>query len=447
MLKPSRATLADALFKRVVRNLTYLFSANFIVGLVNIMILAVMARVMGPIGVGVIALIEAYARSVDLFLRFETGQAVLRYGLAALEKEDLPRFRRLIKLTVICDFLGGAVAAIVAIGGASVASHYLQFDHDQTIMLICFSATLFVSVSSTPVALLRIFDKFDLLARFAVLLSLVRLVVSLVIWESGGELWAFVLLMIASQVAEQLFPLAAAWRELGRRGHGGLLSCSLASVRSENPNLISFIVNANINVVARTSTQRFDTLIVGGILGPGAAGIYQVAKRVSLAATQIGKPVQQAIYPEIARLWTRGEVQRFRRVIFHVNGSLAVVTVLVLAFLALFGEPLVHRVFGEAFAPATPLIIVQTVAVALFLSGSIFGPALLTMGEDSVLMRITLAATALFFGALVPAVMAFGALGASLAHVAFNLILFVGCLAIFLLYTTPAGKGNLNLGK
>jgi O-antigen/teichoic acid export membrane protein len=243
-----------------------------------------------------------------------------------------------------------------------------------------------------------------------------------------------------SQVADHLVPLVLALRELRHRGHGHFWKSPLQGVIAENPGLFAFIFNANLNVVARNSTLRFDTLIVGGLLGPASAGFYQLAKRVGLLATKISKPVQQTIYPEIARLWARGEIGRFRQVVIGINVLLLAGTMVALVCLWFVGEPIVRLFFGDSFAPATPLVIVQAVAAALFFSGSIFGPALLSMGEHSSLVRVTLMASAVFFVTLIPAVRMADALGASLTHVLFNFILVISCLRLFLRHTREVAQ-------
>ena len=437
-----RLALADDLSRRLARNLSYLFSANAIVSVIGFLMLGIAARALGPAGLGILALIDAYVSSVDLFLRFEPSQAVLRYGTAALEERRDVDFQRLIKFSTYCDFFGGMFAAIVAMLGASIAAGVLGFDAQQTQMLVCFAATLLFSFSSTSVAVLRIFDKFDLSARTSVIVAITRLIAYAVVWILGGGLWSFVVLMTIFQIGEQVTLLALSWRELGRHGHGRFLRTPLAGLLDQNKGLISFIFNANINVVARNCTQRFDILIIGGILGPVSAGFYQLAKRIGLMATKFAKPVQQAIYPEIARMWARGDVARFRTTVLGINVVLAAGTILVLGILFFYGELLVRLYFGAAFVTAVPLIIVQAVAAALLLSGTIFGPALLSMGEHWSLLRVTLLGTTVFFLALVPAVHSFGALGGSLVHVLFNLILLAGYFVVFTRRTKAVASGR-----
>ena len=206
----------------------------------------------------------------------------------------------------------------------------------------------------------------------------------------------------------------------------------MTGILKENPGILRFIVNTNLNALARLSTQRFDTLIVGAVLGTSAAGFYQLARRVGLAAQRICRPIQQAIYPDLARIWARGEKQRFRRIVLRVNASLTIFSTVAILGAAYFMELIVEIAFGEAFKPVAPLIDIQLFAVALFLSGNTLGPALMSMGADKALLAVSIIATAAFFAAIVPMLDHFGAAGAVLCQVMFNLILLAGSWGLFL---------------
>ena len=306
-------------------------------------------------------------------------------------------------------------------------------------MAMWFSATLVFTLSSTPTAVLRLFDKFSLIARLLVSLALARFLLTLVAWQFGGDLWSFVVILMLYQVAEQMTTTVFAWLELRRQRYHDVWRLSLRGLMAENPGLPRFVWNSNISVIARISTHRFDTLILGALLNPAAAGLYQLAKRTGIAAMRLGRPIQQAVLPEAARLWARGEVSRFRLIVLRVNGVMGAIGGLAFVVAAFYMDLLVRLAFGEAFAAAAPLVTVQVLAVTLFLAGNTFNPALLSMGADRSLIRVTLTATFVFFSAFIPLVHLFGPLGASLSHVLFNLTWLTGCLAVFLRRTRPSG--------
>ena len=406
--------------------MAYLFSANALVAVIGLGTVAVMARALGPSGLGAIALAEAFVRLVDQLIRLEPWQAVIRYGALALENGREVEFRRLVKFSTLFDIIGGCLAAIVAMASCILISSWLGFGQEQKMMTIIYSTTLFFSFSATPTGLLRIFDLFDLAAKLSVFLALCRLVLTVAAWLVGGDIWTFIIILSVYTIGGQLAPLALAWRELKRRGHSGIWRTPLTGIFMENPGILRFIINTNLNALARLSTQRLDTLIVGAVLGTSAAGFYQLARRVGLAAQRIGRPLQQAIYPDLAKIWARGEKQHFRRIVMRVNASLTIFSTVAILIIAYFMELIVEIAFGEAFKPVAPLVDIQLFAVALILSGNTLGPALMSMGADKALLTVSIIATAAFFAAIVPMLDNFGAAGAVLCQVMFNLILLAG---------------------
>ena len=412
--------------------MAYLFSANVLVAMIGLGTMAVMARALGPAGLGAIVLAEAFVRLVDQIVRLEPWQAVIRYGAHALENDKDEEFRRLVKFSTLFDILGGCLSAIVAIAACYLLASWSGFDEEQKKLTVIYSLTLFFALSATPTGLLRLFDLFDLAAKLSVTLALCRLTLSVGAWLMGGDIWTFIVILSVYTIGEKIAPLALAWRELRRRGHLGVWKTPLTGILKENPGILRFIINTNLSALARSSTQGFDTLIVGAVLGTSAAGFYQLARRVGLAAQRICRPIQQAIYPDLAKIWARGERLRFRQVVLRVNASLTMFSSIVILVAAYFMGPIVEIAFGEAFNPVAPLINIQLFAVALVLSGNTLGPALMSMGADKALLTVSIIATAAFFAAIVPLLEHFGAAGAVLAQVMFNLILLAGSWGLFL---------------
>lgn len=424
------------MLKRLVRNTGYLFSANVVVAILGIFTLTIMARALGPAGFGILVLIEAYARVIDRFLRFEPWQAMIRFGADALERGRDNDFHQLIKASTLFDIFGATLSAIVAMASLHFVGPWLKFNAEEITMAQAFSASLIFSLSATPKAVLRLFDQFGTLAKISVSIAMIRFLLAATAWVLGGNLWYFVALLILHQLIQNLAMLAFAWRELDRQNHKGVWRTPLEHLFEKHPGILKFIWNSNVNVIARASTRRFDTIIVGIMLNPAAAGFYQLSQRISIALVRLGAPLQQAVYPDIARLWSRGDFDAFRRTVMFVNITVGVIAALCVAIASLKMDFLVPLAFGNEFAAAAPLIIIQLIGVAIFMLGISLSPALLSMGADEPLVKITLSATVAFFVGLVPLVYVFGAIGAAINHLVLNLIWLFGCTWFFLARTT-----------
>ncbi len=434
------AHFADETLRRILRNMAYIFHANILVALIGLLTVAVMARALGPASLGAVALAEAFVRGVDQIVRLEPWQAIIKFGAPKLDGGRPQEFRRLVRFGTLLDFCGGALAALVAIAGCRVAGSWFGFDNEQIALTQFYAFTLFITISSTPTGLMRLFDRFDVLAKLAVGLALFRLCLSLVAWYFSGGVWAFVGILFVYTAAEQLVPFVLAWRELRLRDHRGVLRTSLTGVFAENPHLLRFIVNTNLSALARLSTQRFDTLIVGALMGSAAAGIYHLARRIGLAAVKVTRPMQQALFPDLARVWGRGDRAKFKSIVLRFNLMISIVAFLGVLTIYPLVDFIVVNMFGSEYISSVALIRVQLFAVAAFLAGNTLGPALLVMGADRSILLLSIMATAAFFGTIVPFVHRFGAEGAVFSQILFSLIVLIGSWYLILVMLTSSSN-------
>ena len=108
---PESKAAAKTAWARIRRNLAILLGERVIFAVVNVIATGVATRATGLEAIGAIGLLHAYARVISDGVKFQSWQAVLRYGAPALESGRETDFRRLLKLTVLLD-LGTALRAL-----------------------------------------------------------------------------------------------------------------------------------------------------------------------------------------------------------------------------------------------------------------------------------------------------------------------------------------------
>ncbi|SPJ25215.1 lipopolysaccharide biosynthesis protein [Palleronia abyssalis] len=423
-----RLTQLDEVVPRLLRSSGLLVASTSTVGLLGIVTLALTARAIGPAGIGILALVEAYIRSVDLIFRWPPTQAVIKHAAGMMETDDRAAFVRLVKLSFLIDLAGGCLSGGIAIMLGYWASTWFDLGSDGYLYILLVAASLFFSFRPTGIAILRLFDRFDLLAISDACIALARLAIAAVALALDLGIWAFVTLLFLQSMADGLVLFVLALREMYRRGYPAIRPASARQALSENKNFFRFLFNANFSQILRQAVTRFDVLALGLFVGPSAVGFYQVAKRSGKAMQRFGRTLTQVLFPELARMWVRGERDRFGRLILLVTlMTLGAVSILFVP-IALSVPVIVKTLFGADFLGAVPIVKLQLVAVVINIAGVSFVPALLSMGLDRQLMGITSLATIGFAAAFVPAVMLAGALGAMACHVVFSLLWFGGCL-------------------
>lgn len=417
---------------RLSRNLSWTFSAQILVSVIAVATLFITARALGPAGLGILALVESYVRLVDLVLRLEPWQAVIRYGVRLQEADDRDAFARLIKLSIMVDAAGGVLAGLVCILLASLAAPLFGLPAEEGPRYVYLvAAGIFFSFRPTATAVLRIFDRFDLLARVDVAAALIRLALSLLAWQAGLGIWAFLAILLVQSLLDGLVAFVLALRLLHAQGVRGVAAADWRVALAENPGFLRFLWNSNVNVILRQSVNRLDVLAVGALLDLRAVGFYQLGKRVMNRANKLAAPLRQVVFPELSRLWAKGRYGRFNRLVLLMSLALLSVQLLIALPILWHMEAVIRILFGPEFAGAGAVMSILLVSTIVFASGVILNPALLAMGRDRLLVRATTVATAIFALSFVPLVRGYGVEGAAIANLVFNLAWTAFCLLAF----------------
>ena len=415
-----RSILQDGLMRRLAKNVGFLSIGIGGAALLGFLSLALTARALGPQELGVIALLLAYVNAMNQLLRPENWQALIKYGAGMLEDGANGDFKQLVKFGLVIDMVGGILAMVVAMIGLQLGKSWSGWN-DETVWLgTIFCLIIPFKINSTPTAVLRLFNRFGAFAVRQIAGAGITLALVLVAYLAGAGLWAFLFVYMAAAMVEALILMSAAWSEMRARKLGDFWRAPLSGIVRKNPGIWGFLCSANLSLLIRKSTKELDVLIIGSLLGTAPAGLYYVARRLGEAIMKLGRPVQQAIYADAARLWARGATKRFRQTLMRVNGMVGVAALGFLTVVAFQAEPILTLAFGSAFVEAAPLLITHMASVTIFLFGITLRPALFSMGRQHDLLGITVVAAVLFYACLFAGLPWFGALAASIAHVVFN---------------------------
>ena len=421
-----------SLRSRLSRNLGWTFGSQLFISVAAVATLFITARALGPAGLGILALVESFVRIVDLILRLEPWQAVIRYAIQAQHRGDTAAFLRLIKLSVLIDAAGGVLAGVVCMVLAPFVAPLIGLPEgvgEEYIWVMALG--LFFSFRPTAIAVLRIFDRFDRLAWVDIISALVRLVLTVVAWLGGLGIWAFLVILLVQSLLDGLLAFAVALHELRKRGHHGALAAQGLAALRENPGFLRLLWNSNFNVILRQSANRFDVLVLGTMMSPAAVGVYQLGKRVMNRLTKLAGPLRQTIYPELARLWDKGKIHQFNRLVLIFSASILLLQLVIAVPFMLNMERVIAVLFGPAFAGAGPVMNILLISAIIFASGVALNPALLAMGKDRMLVRVTMLSTLLFALSFLPFVHFWGVEGAAASNLIFNLTWTIGCMLAF----------------
>lgn len=413
---------------RVLANAGMLLGGRTVNAVVGLGYVAISARALGPTAFGVLVLIHAFAQFLGDVVKFQSWQTVLQYGARPLAEGRTADFQQVLRFTLALDLLSSVVGVAIGVGGAILFADTLGWGPAEAPAAAAYVLSVAFMVSAAPLGLLRLFDRFDIMARQTALVSIVRLLGCSVAYVVQAPMEGFLLVWALGTLAGFAYLIAGSAKELRDRGllrgfaWRGPLAAGL-------PGVWRFAWATNLAATLDVAFTHVATLMVGALIGPAEAGFWKVGRQVADAIAKPAKLLVPALYPELARLRAGDGEKAMWKLAGQVGLLTGGVGAVLLAVSALAGRPLLSLVMGPAFAPAAELMTWQVCAAAIGVFALPLEPMLVSLGRPGAAVWVKVAVGGAYLAALPWIIRTFGAEGAAAALAISALALALGMLA------------------
>lgn len=412
---------SNSSLSRVIKNLGWLLAGKGFGAVLSLFYLALVTRLLGPAGFGYFTLILVTAQVASAFVSFESWQLVIRFGSQLQARKADDEINRLAAFCLLLD-LSSALLGILLVTGLTLVFAQQFGWQDETIrMAILFAVVSLLSVRSSAIGILRLFDRFRDGALAGAMTPLARFAGALLAWAFSPDIKGF---LIAWAVAEILTCIAY-WvtvRLVTPVRFSGLRFSGILGVPKDFSQFFSFLWITNLSMTVRAIAQQVPLLVVGFFVGPAAAGLFRLAYQLKDAVARLADMLGRAVYAELSAVDSH-EGGDARKTLFAQTSRISAVGSVLLVIIALLlGKPALQLIAGDAFLPAYPILLVLALAAAVELWGVNFEPNLMAAGRPRAILWIRAAAAAVLLGLLTVLIPGQGGLGAAYAILAYSLL-------------------------
>ncbi|QJE72465.1 lipopolysaccharide biosynthesis protein [Aerophototrophica crusticola] len=390
--------------------------------------MAVAARALGVEQFGILVLIHTFTQAIGEIAKFQSWQAVLRYGTPALVDGRVGDLQRLIRFTVLLDASAAVAGMVFSVALAWVLGPRFGWPAELLPAAALYVTSVLFMVTATPTGVLRLVDRFGVLSVQGTLGNLVRLLAGAAAWAWGGGIEWFLAAWYLATVVAGVYLIHAGWKELKVRGlldgfrwRGGGLTRGFDGIWK-------FVFSTNLNATLELAFTHIGTLVVGWYLGPKDAALFRVARQVGEALAKPAKLLVPAIYPELARLSAAGEHKTMRDLALRSALLAGAGASLGLGLVWLAGEWLLGLVLGPDFIPAYPVMIWLVAAAVVGIWAFPLEPVLISSGEAGAALRARIWSSAVYLPVLFLAVQSYGLIGAGWARLFASVVVFAAFL-------------------
>ena len=328
-------------------------AVQVLAGLIQVMF---SARILGPEGFGILAIVIAAASLVFGIATMPGEEVITTYATRSIAGGKPEEAGRVLRLA-----LGAALSmrllayGLIAAGTFIVAELLGLVNSAYVLPMLLYSVTgVFTSVSGESVAVLRLADRLQLGFAVMVVSTLSGVVVLLWAWSTGGGL----LMVIMSSVVRAAV-LGAGMALLvalsaSRAGIPGLLRSR--SVRVP-PDVRRFQVASFGKSSAETLHLHADALLLAGFTGAAQVGLYRAARHIIDATKLPFLSLAQGLQVEYSRQWFGGNGAGVRNLSRRFTLLAVAVAALGYGLLFIFHQPVIRILLGPDFAEAgSPLL-------------------------------------------------------------------------------------------
>lgn len=427
-LAPSPAAARGGMLRRVLTNASVLLAGKSVTAILSLGYMALAARALGIEQFGILILIHAYAQTVGDICKFQSWQAIIHYGTAPLRERRIADFRRLLRFSLLLDLLSAVAGALIGVAGAAFLGPWLGWSAEAMPAAVLYATSIAFLVAATPTGVLRLVDRFDLMAAHGNVGALVRLLGAGAAFVLGGDLTVFLAVWYGASVLTCCALFGSAWWQLRRRGCLDPMEPpaepALKGLTAGFPGLWKFVWATNLNSTLNIGFRQLTVLVIGAMLGPREAALFRVARQISDAIAKPTRLLVPALYPELAQLWSSRRLVDLRRLVLQIGAIAGGAAVLLVSLVLLAAAPALRVIMGPDFVQGADIMVWLVTAAAVGVAGLPFEPLLISVGEASAALLIRAATMILYLPALLLLVDRYGVEGAGIGILGGALLLF-----------------------
>lgn len=416
MSTPAAPQTPVSSFRQVINNAGILLGGKALNAVFNLAAVALTARTLGVETFGVLVLIHAYVQTVGELVKFQSWQVLLNYGTGAFSEGRFAAFQRVLRFSLWLDVAGGIAGVLVAIAGVWLIGTGLGWPETQQTAVSLYALSIFFMVSATPTGVLRLVDRFDLLALQSPVESWIKLLGTLWAWFVGADLVVFLAIWFLAKVVAFIYLFAVAdWALRRRQALSGFGWRKSGPMVADLPGIWGFVWSTNFNSTLGLAFSQAGTLMVGGLMGPADAALYRIGKQFADAIAKPAKLIVPALYPELARLALGSDHSALRRLIVQLALAGGGLATLLLLIAALIGGPALGLIIGPEYVAARAVMLWLLAAAVIGIWAVPLEPLLMSTGSANAAFYARLAVTLPFLPLLYLATRHYGLEGAGVA--------------------------------
>lgn len=308
----------NSFWKSMFKNSFWAFIGDSSASVINLLVIVLLIKLINSSNYGILILAQSYMLVIDVIFNIQCWKSVIIFGQKALVNKDKNSFlyyiREGIKIDVMTAILGGIVSYLLS----SVIGNLFGWSGDMILCCQIFSFTIFSHLSGTSTAVLRLFDKFNLVALQKFLTALIKLLAFGFLIISGQKISLIVgtiIYAITDAIGNILLIIFAYIVFVKEYKLKELIESKKTSDTKE---FIRLTLWGTLAEIVDIPIQYLDVFIVS-ILGTELVAVLKVFRQCVGILQKVTSPLQQSSLPQFSELVAEKKYKRSYDVVLKIR--------------------------------------------------------------------------------------------------------------------------------
>ena len=370
----------DNFWKTLFTNSFWAFLGDGMASVINLVITIVLIWLIGNYDYGSLVLAQSYMQIMDVLLNIQSWKSVIQYGQKALVKKDTQKLCGYVKIGCFLDVSTAILGGVASFFLAGLIGKIFGWDNTLIWCARIFSLTIFLHFSGTPTAILRITNKFNLVAIQKVVAAIFKLgcLGFIFFWKKSISLLnAVIIYTITDALGNLLLVLLAFFVFFKKYGFKNLIK---AKIPKDYKEFTKYTLWGTLSEIVDIPINYFDVFIIS-FLSKELVAVFKVFKQIVAILSKVTTPIYQAIMPQFSELSAKGLKQRGFEVVLKIRKTILAIGIPFTILVSITSPFWLKIIYGDLYAQNWYILGLYLLVQTLALSYTTVHPYFISLGK------------------------------------------------------------------
>ncbi|WP_029331677.1 lipopolysaccharide biosynthesis protein [Exiguobacterium oxidotolerans] len=381
---------SNPFWDKLLRNMIVALSGDSISSIINILVLFISIKIIGNKDYGIFILAQSYMLIFDSIFNFQSWQAIIKFGSKSLYEKNLKVFCSNIKGSSIVDFLSSIFGFILAVSLTSIIIKFTEWPNEIKVIIFISCLEVLFRFTNTPIGILRLANKFEMVAYQKIITSLLRLFSVVFYWLFDfNSLATFTIFYVSANVVGNIVLIIFAFKELKKIVN--IKQLLNAKLNSSGIEYYKFMGWTNISSTVDIPAKQLDVFIIS-TFSIELVTVYKLYKQIAEILGKLTAPLSQVIMPQFSMLAAKKENNRGYEVVLKLKKVTLLFMIPLGIIFSLVAPFILKFYFGNIYFQNSMVMILLIFSRIYSLSYAALHPYFVSIGQVKKNFQIVLCA-------------------------------------------------------